>query len=244
MTLAEYQTLTGITVPANQVAVITATLARATSMLETMLGYTLNPELRNTNFYNELGKTQNDCSCPPVDTETLLPADAVVNGYRLFDYNELDTYLWVDPYLTINKVKLVFIKQGAGTTGVTLKTFSVDQIRIHKGLGNLNKYLEKCNECFCSCDCTGCVQLAVDADWQFVTLPTDLQYVLVDMVGYYSNPKYKVKSESIDTHSYTLFDNTAPELEPNNLSVIKKYAGPNGSVVSMPTTGAVGRRWV
>lgn len=226
---------------------VTATLARVQSMLETMLGFTLDPSLVNTNLYNELGKTQLECACPDVDSEDLQPADAVVNAYRLYDFNDLDQYFWIDPFKKINKVKLVYIKQGSGTTGVTIKTFDDDEIRIHQGRGTLKKYLERCLSCNCQCSCTECVQLAVDAEWLWADsseIPSDLLYVWSDMVTWYSNPKNVagIKSESIDTHSYTRFDDKRPEFEPYNLSVIKKYAGPYGSTTVMPTEGARGRR--
>lgn len=242
MNLSEYESLTGITVPAGQVPAVTAALNRVQAILETMLGFTLDPSQRNTNLYKELGKTQTECFCPSVDTENLQPADAVVNGYRLFDYNELDQYLWVDPFKTLNKVKLVYIRQGAGDQGITLKTFDDDEIRVHQTQGTLKKYLERCLDCFCTCDCQNCVQLAIDADWEFETLPTDLQYVFTDMVTWYSNGKRDIKSETIDTHSYTKFDRRVPELEPHNLTVIQKYAGPHGTTATIPTAGNVGKR--
>ena len=242
MNLSEYESLTGITVPAAQQAAVTAALNRVQAILETMLGFTLDPSQRNTNLYNELGKTQLECACPSVDTENLQPADDVVNGYRLFDYNELDKYVWIDPFKKINKVKLVYIKQGTGNQGVTLKTFDNDEVRLHQTQGTLKKYLERCLDCFCTCDCTSCVQLAVDADWEFETLPTDLQYVFADMVTWYSNSRRDIKSETIDTHSYTKFERRVPEEEPHNLSVIKKYAGPHGTAATIPTAGNVGKR--
>lgn len=242
MNLSEYETLTGTTVPAAQQAAVTAAINRTQAILETMLGFTLDPSQRNTNLYNELGKSQQECSCPSVDTEDLLPADPVVNGYRLFDYNDLDQYLWIDPFVTINKVKLVYIKQGTGDQGVTLRTFDTDQIRVHQTAGTLKKYLERCVECSCSCDCSNCVQLAVDADWEFETLPNDLLYVFSDMVTWYSNSRRDIKSETIDTHSYTKFERRVPEEEPHNLTVIKKYAGPHGTAATIPTAGNVGKR--
>lgn len=238
MTLAEYQALTGITVTAANTAKVTAQIARTQALLETLLGFTLDPDEVETNLYNELGKSSQDCFCPSVDLEDLQPPDAVVGAYRLFRYNDLDKYFHVDPFSTLHKVKLVFIKGGTGANGVTIKTFDTDEIRVNYGRDGLAKYIEHCHDCLCTCECNDCVQLAVDADWLWTPateIPTDLQYVWADMITWYSDPKNKgIRSESIDTHSYTRFDNTAPEMEPSNLAIIKRYAGPYGSVSVMP----------
>lgn len=246
MNLAEYQSLTGLTVSSANTAKVTAAIARTQSILETLLGFTLDPDKVETNLYNELGKTSQECFCPSVNLENLQPPDEVVGAYRLFRYNDFDEYFHIDPFSRVHSVKLVFIKEGTGDNGVTLKTFDVDDIRVHAGQQGVAKYLEYCRDCLCSCDCSDCVQLAVDADWLWTpqdTIPTDLQYVWTDMITWYSDPKNKgIKSESIDTHSYTRATNQPPELDASNLSVLKKYAGPYGSVTAMPTTGAKGHR--
>jgi len=236
MNLAEYQTLTGITVASADTARVTAMITRVQSMLETMLGFTLTTADVTTNLYNELGKTTQSCFCPSVDLENLDPPDAVVGAYRLFSYNEYDKYFHIDPFSRINRVKLVYIQQGAGDNGITIKTFSAADLRINYGREGFAKYIEHCLDCLCGCDCQDCVQLAVDAEWLWPDdIPTDLQYVWADMVTFYSDDKKSgIKSESIDTHSYTRFDKTPPEAEPQNLAIIKRYAGPYGSVTVMP----------
>lgn len=237
MNLAEYQTLSGVTVPSTQTAKVTATIARTQAMLETLLGFTLDPDKVNENLYNELGKTSQECFCLSVNLENLQDPDAVTKAYRLYRYNDLDKYFHIDPFSKVHKVKLVYVKEGDSPNGVTLKTFDWDEIRLQMKQG-FGKYIEHCMDCLCSCSCSDCVQLAVDADWLWpdgTDLPTDLQYVWVDMITYYSDYKKKeIKSESIDTHSYTRFDNKAPETDPQNLAIIKKYAGPYGSVTVMP----------
>lgn len=235
MNLSEYQTLTGITVSSANTAKVTATIARTQSMLETLLGFTLTSADVNENLYNELGKTQQECFCPSVNLENLQDPDEVIGAYRLFRYNDLDKYFHVDPFSRVHAVKLVFIKEGTGDNGVTLKTFDWDDIRIQYGREGFAKYIEHCIDCLCKCNCADCVQLAVDADWLWSgDLPTDLQYLWAEMITWYSDSKNNIKSESIDTHSYTKFDNKPPELEPHNLAVLKRYAGPYGSVVVMP----------
>jgi hypothetical protein len=238
MTIAEYTALTGITVPSTKTAIVTATIARTQSMLETLLGYTLNPDQVQTNLYNELGKSSQNCFCPSVNLENLQDPDAVVGAYRLYRYNELDKYFHVDPFSKLNAVKLVYIKAGDNPNGITIKTFTTSEIRVNAGRDGIAKYIEHCMDCLCTCDCQDCVQLAVDANWLWPEgsdIPSDLQYLWADMVTWYSDSKNKgIKSETIDTHSYTRFDKTAPEQEPQNLAVIKRYAGPYGSVSGMP----------
>lgn len=247
MDLSKYQELTGLSVSSAKAGLIQAQINRVQAMLETMLGYPLSPGDVNTNLYNELGKSRDECACPSVVTqdEDLEDPDTVVGAYRLFPYNDLDQYLHIDPFSRINKVKLVFIRQGEGNNGVTIRTFDTEKLRIDIGRDGIGKYLELCRDCLCTCDCNNCVQFAVDAEWLWDDqdeVPLDLQYVWADMVTYYSNPKRDIKSESITTHSYTKFDKVAPETEPHNLAVIKKYAGPHGSATVMPTTGGAGRR--
>lgn len=236
MNLTDYQTLTGVTVPTAQQARVTAAIAKTQSMLETLLGFTLTTADVTTNLYTELGKTSQDCFCPSVDLDNLDDPDAVVGAYRLYRYNEYDEYFHVDPFTTVHAVKLVFIKKGTGSNGITIRTLDWDDLRINYGREGFAKYIEHCPDCLCECSCTDCVQLAVDADWLWTDdLPTDLQYVWTDMITFYANPKNKdIVSESIDSHSYTRANNTPPEQEPHNLAVLRRYAGPYGSVAGMP----------
>lgn len=230
MDIAEYTTLTGITVSEQSEASYTAQIKRAQSMLETLLGYTLCPDDVETNLYEELGKTQQECACPnTIDIDNLDDPDDVEGAYRLFRYNPNDTYFHVDPFSIVYKVKLVHILPGE-EQGVTLKTFDDEDLRIHYGRGSWSKFIEHCKDCLCSCNCTDCIQLAVDADWLWVQdIPRDLQYVWADMVTYQVDCKKDVKSESIQGHSYTKFDRVLPEDQPQNYTIIQRYAGPYGS---------------
>jgi hypothetical protein len=207
-------------------------------MLETMLGFTLGPSASVTqNVYNELGISEQDCFCPSVDIENLLPPDPVIGAYRLFRYNENDKFFHIDPASTIYKTKLVFIKEGTGDNGITLKTFEADEVRMQYNNNEWVKYIEHCINCLCTCECNECVQLAVDADWLWANttdIPDELLYIWVDMITYYSDLKNKIKSESIDTHSYSRDTLERPEVNAYNLSVIRKYAGPYGSAATMP----------
>lgn len=228
MNLTDYQSITGIDVADS--GRITAQINRVQYMLENLLGYTFDPELVTENLYNELGKTQQECSCLNVDTENLDDPDEVVGAYRLYDYNDKDQFLHLDPFTAIHAVKLV-------KNNVTIRTFETREYSIRYGKGGVAKYLDvNCNNCFCVCKCTDCVQLAVDADWLYTDdLPNDLLSVWADMVTFYGDQRNGIKSESLDTHSYTKFDRTAPETESMNLTILRKYAGPYGSVSRNPT---------
>lgn len=228
MTIEEYQTLTGITVSTSQVALVTAQIERTRAILEDMLGFTLDEDLIDEDQLNEIGKTKVDCPFPS-DSLTLDPADAIVFAYRLFPYNQNDDYLAIDPASEIHKVKLV-------KDGVTYLTLDADQYRA-QFKNNIIKFLEQV-KCWCSCfDYCKYVQLAVDATWLWDedSLPSDLKYVWCDMITYYSDLKKDVKSETLGPHSYTKADTIPVELKERNIAVIKKYAGPNGSIKRSPT---------
>lgn len=236
MNLEQYQTLTGITVSTANTSKVEATITRTQKMLETLLGFTLFGD--STNLYNELGKTDRDCFCPSVDLENLEPADSVIGAYRLYRYREDDKYFHIDPFSKLHKVKLVYIKQGDAPNGVTIKTYDWDDIRVQVGKDGISKYIEHCENCLCKCSCDNCVQLAVDADWlwtNYDSLPDDMKYLWADMITFYSDDKKSdIRSESIDTHSYTRFDNNAPEMKAYGQATLRKYAGPYGSVAVMP----------
>jgi len=237
--LQKYTELTGIEVPSSKEASVKAHIRRTQAKLESMLGFTLDSRKTNTNIYNELGKTKTELSCLNVETSDLLPADEVIGSYRLYRFNSADEFLHIDPFVNINKVKLVHIKTGDfdEASGVTLKTFEDNEVYAQIGRDGIGKYILRHPQLFCGCSHNHKheVQLAVDANWMFEgCLPLDLQYVWADMVEYYSNPKSRIRSESIEGHSYTKSEIVAPETEKENLAIIRKYAGPYGSVSVMP----------
>lgn len=227
MTISEYQTITGITVPSSRTTLVTAQLSKARRILETLLGFPLQAANVNVNRYTETGKTQSECPCPST-TATYDAPDAVVTAYRLFPYNSKDKYLLIDPALSINKVKLI-------NGSVTYRTFEADEYRPHK-LNGIIKALEIIDCCWLDCTC-GCnchsTQLAVDAVWVWAldaSIPADLLDVLADMVTYYSDTKKDIQAETLGSHSYRRADQTAPETMNTNIAIITKYAGPLGSI--------------
>ncbi len=226
MTIEEYQTLTGLTVSADNLALVTAQINRTQRILERLLGYTFTSDDVLDNQYSEVGKTKTDCPCPEdVNLSDLNPADAVTYAYRLFTYHKDDSMLAIDPCLAVAKVKLV-------KDGVTYRTLDADDYRLHYKNG-IVKYLEQ-TKCWCLCPGSLCecknVQLAVDANWIDPNDYDDLLIIWADMVTYYADPKFDIKSETLGSHSYTRFDDPSPETDEVSVAILRKYVGPNGSL--------------
>jgi len=230
MTLEQYQDLTGISVTSTNEVLVNSMIDRTQRILETMLGYTLDTDLVDDNFYTEIGKVNDDCPCYlDVDEDNLQAPDAVNYAYRLFPYNYKDKYLIIDPATEVYAVKLV-------KDGVTFSTLDTDDYRVHFQRG-VAKYIERCDRwCGCGDASCQCVQLAVDAEWLWQdTFPDDLLAVWADMVTYYSDTMKDVKSQTLGTHSYTLRDKRLPESEEINVKILQKYAGPLGTLTRTVT---------
>lgn len=207
-------------------------LNRIQSKLETLLGYTLSP----SNLYTELGKTKTDCSCLEIPKpDELLPATPTRGSIKVFPYNHKDKKWRVDPFYEVYAVKLVkVVSKGRLATVKDFEYFSPEYAA--NGIGN---YIEKCGNCGCDCGCKNCVQLAVAADWvdfaeEGDSVPNELLYLLIDMVEFYADPGREVRSESVDGHSWSRGDIVAPEDKPEARLLLKRYAGPYGSVVRIP----------
>ena len=55
------------------------------------------------------------------------------------------------------------------------------------------------------------------------------------MVDFYGDQYRNIKSESVDGHSWSKGDIKAPEEEKTALLLLRRYAGPFGSIIRMPT---------
>lgn len=228
MDLKKYEELTGIVIPPNRESYYTAQIKRVQVKLETLLGFTLIPK----HIYTELGKSQVECVCPDIpQTESLLPPDEVKGVIRVFPYNYKDKFLPIDPFRDVYNVKLGKVLDDK--TFITYKTFEhFTEQYMSQGIG---KYIEKCQTCFCDCECKDCIQLIVDAKWVALPdLPDDLMYLWADMVTYYADPTKDIKSESVDGHSWSKGDITSPEDAKEAILLLQRYAGPYGSVTRMP----------
>lgn len=224
MTIEEYQTLTGTTVAASDIARYEAAIARAQKTLESLLGYTLDSDKVDDNQYTELGKTTTSCPCPDYNTDDLQDADPVVFAYRLFPYHPADSFFHIDPASAIHKVKLV-------KDNITFRTLDEKDYRAQYKNGII-KYLERCEKwCLCREKCY-CVQLAVDADWLFEDdIPSELLYIWADLVDDTTDLTKGIKSQTLGSHSYTYFDTAGSATDDESIfKVLKKYAGPNGTL--------------
>lgn len=237
MNLKQYKDITGKQIPANQVTYVTGQIKRSIRSLEMMLGFTLDPSKTNTNIYNETGKVTSDYwgwSYPNVDISNLLPADEVIGAYRIYDYVPHDKFFAVDPFVNVYAVKLVYLKAGdEDSSSITVRTLAENEYRLAKGKDGIGKYIQHVHPFpyYHFFDYPN-VQIAVDADWAFQDgLPDDLKYVLIDMIDFRTDAANNVMREQIEGHEYIKYkDRVIPETEPTNLAVIKKYAGPYGSV--------------
>jgi len=231
--LDTYKTLTGLDVAASNEAFVTANIARTQAMLEVLLGFTLNADKVMENKYDELGQSSESCVCPNFATSGLTAADFVNGAYRLYGYNKSDKYLHIDPATNVYNVKLVWVRNGLEGAGVTLTTFEPDTVNVQFNNDGFITYInnvELIRSTLCDSDYEK-VQLAVDGDWLWEEdIPADLLYVWTDMITYYSDKKHNVKSESIDSHSYSLGEVKVPQAEDYNIAILKKYAGPKGSI--------------
>lgn len=232
MNLEKFQALTGITVPESKKAFYEAQIRRVQNKMETLLGFTLEPQV----LYRESGKAQNgqSCSSTPEPSE-LLPADSTRGIIKIFPYNKKDNFLHVDPFHDVYSVKLV--KVTGSKNFITYKTFeNVSKQYKNGGIGN---YLERCKTCYCDCECDNCLQLAVDGDWvdfsEEQEIPDELLYLWADMIIHYTDPHRNIKSESVDGHSWSKGDISAPEESIESKLLLSRYAGPYGSVKKVPT---------
>lgn len=227
MDLNTYQTLTGITVSADKETFVEATIDRIQVLIESILGYSLDPTIASENQYDEIGITPTECLYQETNLKT---PEAVEFAYRLFPYNKNDKYLYIDPATSINKIKLV-------RNGITLKEIESDYYSIRYKNG-IVRFIERvktwCAE-ICGCECNS-VQLAVDAVWVGAgdyneqNIPFDLLNVWADLVKDYSDTNRDIKSETLGSHSYTRDLNHKTELKNNQIAVLRKYAGPNGEL--------------
>lgn len=248
MTIAEYQALTGITVDDSDVNRIKAIIRRSESKLGSLLGYSLSKQ----KTWTERGKMSYDGLVPfpslPVDQvvlDNLQPADEPIGDIQLFNFDELDKHIRINPAKEVYRVKVVLpINEDEFITVYDLRS----GIPYLNGVGltvaitkfyawftwtwySLLSYTHRSN-----------LMLAVDAEFVDVcdvNKYDDLAYLLADMVTYYADPNYSlmgnIRSESIDSHSYSLaqvgtakdgLDGAAPQGQPSAKLTIEKYAGP------------------
>lgn len=245
MTIAEYQELTGTTVSDADTAKVTATIRRAQTKLETLLGYSLSKQKK----WTELGKVQYNGYAPfpslPVSDATLnnlSDPDDELGDTQLFNFDELNTNLRINPAKQVYRAKIVL--PVSDNEFVTL--YDLNNITPYFNSASLVVALTRYSTWFSwpwwnrlLWSDKRNLMLAVEADFVNVCDANkypDLAYLLADMVTYYSDPNYSVmgniRSESIDSHSYSRAstgptpDSAAPEGQMTSKRIIEKYAGP------------------
>lgn len=232
MDIERFEEITGTTVSSSQQTRYTALINKTRRILESMLGYTLDPAHADDNQYIELGKTATECPSPhSVDLNSLVAPDAVQGAYRLYKYYPKHINIVLDPATAVYKIKLV-------NGNVTYKTLESHEYRVNKINGIITS-VELIPSCWDTCTLCLCdsLQLAIDAEylWQnSVDIPEDLLSVWADMVTYHFG-KNNIKSETLGTHSYTKFSDTKAEDEIYNKNILQKYVGPNGSLYRIIT---------
>lgn len=247
MDLEKYQELTGITVPASQQGKVNATIRRTKSQLESLLGFSLSPK----NLYTEKGKVQYEGYLPIDDTTELLPPDDEEGVYKLFPYNDRDSFFHTDPFKNIYKVKLVL----PGNDGEFVTIVDLDNIIPQYDRDGIGKFIKRYYEWFTwswyaswrlsySVESPTGLQIAVEADW-LSCYPDDILYLWADMISYYADQNYSVmgsiRSESVDGHSWSRGNagggaqgDIPPEKNSSALVILKRYAGPYGAVLRNP----------
>ncbi len=144
---------------------------------------------------------------------------------RYFDYHKNDKYIVIDPCESITSIKLIEDDE-------TIYELDEEEYREHIKYGSV-KYIEICSTCYTPC--YKCVQLEVEAEWLFETIPTDLQYLWAEMITYEADPSNNIKSQTLGTHSYTKASTLRPEDKKENKGVLDKYTGGHGSAIHIPT---------
>lgn len=231
-----YEELTGTTVPAAQVAKVTAVINRVNAIAEGLLGFSpLGPST-----FTELGKSNG----LPIDLDNLQPADdedesdSGAGSYASIPYRYKDIFFQIAPATAVHAVKL-----GVPTSNdefVSVRTLTEFYLKAN---GSIVTAIEKplgvywsdvVQTSFVEPDMN--VQLFIKGTWLAgAELPLDLQYALVDMVSYYSAGNVSVagnvKSESINGHSYTRSEAKAPETTAETQKIFAKYSIKNMSPV-------------
>lgn len=245
MTIAEYQTLTGTTVLEADTVRMKAIIRRAETKLEGLLGYPLSKQ----QSWTELGKVQYDGLVPfpslPVSDDvlnTLSAADSQTGEIQLFNFDELDKHIRINPAKEIYRAKIVIpVNRDEFVT-----IYDLDNGLPYLNTAGLVVAITRYKTWFAWTGWNSLLwsdrnnlMLAVEADFVDVcdvNKYPDLAYLLADMVTYYADPMFSlmgnIRSETMDSHSYSRAstgsdpDTAAPQGQASSKMIIEKYAGP------------------
>lgn len=245
MTIAEYQELTGTIVPDADTTRMKAIIRRAETKLEVLLGYSLSKQKK----WTELGKVQYNGQVPfpslPVSDATLNilgTADDTLGDTQLFNFDELNTHLRINPAKEVYSAKIVL----PVNSDEFITIYDLNNVTPYLNSAGLVVALTRYSDWFgwtwwgsLLWTDRNNLMLAVEAKYVNVcdvNKYPDLAYLLADMITYYSDPNYSVmgniRSESIDSHSYSRAStgkdatSSAPEGQQSAKMIIEKYAGP------------------
>jgi hypothetical protein len=245
MTIAEYQTLTGITVSTADTPRVTAAIRKSEVKLGALLGYSLSKQ----QTWTELGKVQYNGLTPfpslPVSDEvkdSLSLADEQTGDIQLFNLDSLDTHIRINPAKEVYRAKIVL----PVNSDEFITIYDLDNAIPYLNVAGFVTAITRYSTWFTWTWWNSLLwtdrnnlMLAVEGDYINVCDANkypDLAYLLADMVTYYSDPNYSImgniRSETIDSHSYSRAstgpspDSAAPEGQPSSKMIIEKYAGP------------------
>ena len=245
MTIQEYENLTGITVADSEKNRVKAVIRRSEARLGSLLGYSLS----KPKYWTELGKVGYDGLIPlpslPVSDkvkDSLRPSDTPIGKIQIFNLDELDTHIRINPAREVYRAKVVMpVSEDEFITVYELNN-GTPYLNTAGLVVAITRYSEWYTWAWWNSLLWGdkaSLMLAVEADYVDVCDASkyeDLSYLLTDMVSYYADPSYSlmgnIRSESIDSHSYsrastgTTPDSSAPEGQPAAKRIIEKYAGP------------------
>lgn len=251
MTLAEYQTLTGTTVPDSDVARINAIIRRCTARLESLLGYSLFRQ----KTWTELGKVQYNGYTPfpslPVSDDVLnnlKAADDQTGDLQLFSFDKQDKHIKINPAKEIYRAKIVLpVDQDEFITIYDLESGTpyLNSVGLVTAITRYHSWFSW--DGWDSLQLSSRVKLMFAVDAEYIEVCDvnrypELAYLLADMVTYYSDPGYSllgvIRSETIDSHTYTRAlsgafngklptpEDMAPEGQITAQRIIAKFAGP------------------
>lgn len=251
MTIAEYQTLTGTTVPDSDVTRITAVIRRCTARLESLLGYSLTRQ----KSWTELGKLQYNGLVPfpslPVSDDvlaSLTAPDDQTGDLQLFGFDQQDKHIKINPAREVYRAKIVLpINEDEFVTVYDLEngTPYLNSVGLVTAITRYYSWFSWVGWDQLLLSARAKLMFAVDAEYIEVcdvSRYPELAYLLADMVTYYSDPGYSllgiIRSETIDSHTYTRAlsgafngnlptpEDMAPEGQMSAQRIIAKFAGP------------------
>lgn len=219
MDLAQkYSELTGFNINNANQARILAAIEKTQIVLEDLLGYTLDKNDRLTNQVDGLSPTY---------------------AYRRFPLRHKDTYQQIDPCTSITTIKLYKNGSVEDTLDSDEFTSKIDRGYITKFTLNETKILNYTWYPFHKLvlPTTYEYEWVIDANWGFANnqYPDPLLIVWAEFVTYFAKRKKDIRSESLGGHSYTKFEEVAPQKDPINNKILRRYAGPRGTINVNPT---------